>query len=167
MADNTDGSAQLHNSHIHGVVVGTNLGTIIYGRPPEEAERQRLVAYLEQVTKSHNTLRVVGVGSSHLTSGIDLASAYMMLSVQGMYRVFNAEDREAYTKHQFRLDDYYQLPDWMMPNLDNDTGVVVVNGLSDSPLIYQYVTISRLNAKIITGSLIGYAWGAIQPIRPR
>jgi hypothetical protein len=31
----------------------------------------------------------------------------------------------------------------------------------------QYVTISRLNAKIITGSLIGYAWGAIQPIRPR
>jgi len=106
MADSTDGSAHLNNSQVHGVVVGVNLGTIIYGRPPEEAERQRLVAYLEQVTKSHNTLRVVGVGSSHLASGIDLASAYMMLAVQGRQRVLrplNPEEVDAYQQRTFKI----------------------------------------------------------------
>ena len=87
MAANTTGSVNADDSEFYGPVVGVNLGTIIYGRPPEEAERQRLVAYLEQVTKSHNTLRVVGIGSAHLTSGIDLASAYMMLAVQERHRV--------------------------------------------------------------------------------
>jgi len=106
MADSTDGSAHLDNSQVHGVVVGTNLGTIIYGRSPEEAERQRLVAYLEQVIKSHNTMRVVGVGSSHLTSGIDLASAYMMLAVQNRYRKvrdLTGVEAEAYQQQIFEI----------------------------------------------------------------
>lgn len=104
MSANTTGSINVNNSHVHGIVVGTNLGTIIYGRPPEEAERQRLVAYLEQVTKSHNTLRVVGVGSSHLTSGINLASAYMMLAVQGRQRVLRPlteKETDAYRQQRF------------------------------------------------------------------
>lgn len=108
MTASTDGSAHLHNSHVNGIVVGTNLGTIIYGRPPEEAERQRLVDYLEQVTKSHNTLRVVGVGSAHLTSGIDLASAYMMLAVQGRQRVLrplNPEEVAAYQQGVFEIPE--------------------------------------------------------------
>ncbi|ABX07750.1 putative signal transduction protein with Nacht domain (plasmid) [Herpetosiphon aurantiacus DSM 785] len=106
MADSTDGSVNADDSEFYGPVVGVNLGTIIYGRPPEDAERQRLVAYLEQVTKSHNTLRVVGVGSSHLASGIDLASAYMMLAVQGrqrMLRPLTAEEVEAYQQHRFKI----------------------------------------------------------------
>jgi len=108
MAANTTGSVNADDSEFYGPVVGVNLGTIIYGRPPEEAERQRLVAYLEQVTKSHNTLRVVGVGSSHLASGIDLASAYMMLAVQGRQRVvrpLTAEEVEAYQQRTFEIPE--------------------------------------------------------------
>ncbi|GAA5531253.1 SUMF1/EgtB/PvdO family nonheme iron enzyme [Herpetosiphon gulosus] len=86
MATNTTGSVNADDSEFYGPVVGVNLGTIIYGRPPEETERQRLVAYLEQLSNSHRIMRVVGQGSSHLTSGIDLASAYMMLAVENRYR---------------------------------------------------------------------------------
>ncbi|WP_054537389.1 NACHT domain-containing protein [Herpetosiphon geysericola] len=108
MAANTTGSVNADDSEFYGPVVGVNLGTIIYGRLPEQAERQRLVAYLEQVTKSHNTLRVVGVGSSHLTSGIDLASAYMMLAVQGRQRVvrpLNPEEVEDYQQGGFEIPE--------------------------------------------------------------
>jgi len=108
MADSINGSVDLDKSQVTGVIVGVNLGTIIYGRPPEEAERQRLVAYLDQVTKSHNTLRVVGVGSSHLASGIDLASAYMMLAVQGRQRVvrtLTAEEIAAHRQQRFEIPE--------------------------------------------------------------
>jgi len=95
-------------SIVHNTFVGVNLGPIIYGHPPAEAERQRLVAYLEQVTKSHNTLRVVAVDSSRLSSGIDLASTYMMLAVQGRYQVvrpLTTEETEAYHQQRFRIPD--------------------------------------------------------------
>ena len=108
MAANTTGSVNADDSEFYGPVVGVNLGTIIYGRPPEEAERQRLVAYLEQVTKSHNALRVMGVGSSHLTSGIDLASAYMMLAVQGRQRVvrpLTQDEVAAYQQRTFEIPE--------------------------------------------------------------
>ncbi|GAA5531251.1 SUMF1/EgtB/PvdO family nonheme iron enzyme [Herpetosiphon gulosus] len=127
MATNTTGSVNADDSEFYGPVVGVNLGTIIYGRPPEEAERQRLVAYLEQVTKSHNTLRVVGVGSSHLTSGIDLASAYMMLAVQGRQRVvrpLTAEETEAYRQQRFVIPKELSadrcLPDHAVIAVDKD-----------------------------------------------
>jgi len=104
MADSTDGSAYVHDSHINGVVVGTNLGTILYGRPPEEAERDLLVRYLQRVTELHSTMPVVGLGSSRLDAGLDLASVYMMLAVQGRYRAvrtLTAEETEAYRQQRF------------------------------------------------------------------
>ncbi|XSG74023.1 NACHT domain-containing protein [Herpetosiphon llansteffanensis] len=87
MPDYTAGSVNADGSEFHGPVVGFNLGTIIYGRPPEDLERQRLVGYLEQLANSHRKMRVVSLSASRLESGIDLASVYIMLAVQGGYRV--------------------------------------------------------------------------------
>ncbi|MCA0352640.1 MAG: SUMF1/EgtB/PvdO family nonheme iron enzyme [Chloroflexi bacterium] len=87
MSDHTTGSVNADGSEFHGPVVGVNLGTIIYGRQPEELERQRLVRYLEQLANSHRKMRVVGLSASRLESGIELASVYVMLAMQGHYRV--------------------------------------------------------------------------------
>ena len=129
MSDSTDGSANLDNSHVNGVVVGVNLGTIIYGRPPNELERKRLVDYLDQVTKSHSTMRVVGVDSSHLKSGVDLASVYMMLAVQHRYRQvrpLTPEETAAYHQQQFEIPDELStdqcLPDQAIITVDDRAG---------------------------------------------
>ncbi|ABX07791.1 putative signal transduction protein with Nacht domain (plasmid) [Herpetosiphon aurantiacus DSM 785] len=87
MPDTTIGSVNTNYSMIDGPVVGINLGTIIYGRAPEEGERQSLVRYLEQLSNSHRKIRVIGLGPSRLESGIDLASVYIMLAVQKRYRI--------------------------------------------------------------------------------
>ena len=129
MPDSNDGSANLNNSHVNGVVVGVNLGTIIYGRPPDELERERLVKYLRQLSNSHNTMRVVGLGSSHLKSGIDLASAYMMLAVQHRYQVVRPltdEEVAAYQQQQFELPEELSanlcLPDQAILAVDDRAG---------------------------------------------
>ncbi|MCA0352716.1 MAG: SUMF1/EgtB/PvdO family nonheme iron enzyme [Chloroflexi bacterium] len=129
MPDSTDGSVNLNNSHVNGVVVGVNLGTIIYGRPPDDVERERLVKYLRQLSNSHNTMRVVGLGSSHLKSGIDLASAYMMLAVQHRYQVVRAlteEEVAAYQQQQFEIPDELSadqcLPDQAIIAVDDGAG---------------------------------------------
>lgn len=104
MAANTTGSVNADDSEFYGPVVGVNLGTIIYGRPPEEAERDLLVRYLRRVTELHSTMHVVGLGSSRLDSGLDLASVYMMLAVQGRYRAvrpLTAEETEVYLQQRF------------------------------------------------------------------
>ncbi|GAA5531053.1 SUMF1/EgtB/PvdO family nonheme iron enzyme [Herpetosiphon gulosus] len=125
MAAITTSSVNVDHSELYGPVVGVNLGTILYGRPPDDVERKRLVYYLDQVTKSHNTMRVVGVDSAHLKSGIDLASVYMMLAVQGRYRVVRPlTEEEIATYHQQRLKLLEELSaDRCLP----DHAIVTVN----------------------------------------
>jgi len=108
MAANTTGSVNADDSEFYGPVVGVNLGTIIYGRPPKEAERQRLVAYLEQVVNSHRTMRVVGLSSSRLASGLDVASVYMILAIQNRYRKvrdLTGGEADAYQHQHFEIPE--------------------------------------------------------------
>ena len=147
MTDSITGSVDLDTAHVNGVVVGTNLGTIIYGRPPEEVERQRLVAYLRRVTDLHSTMHVVGLGSSRLDSGLDLASVYMMLAVQGRYRVvrpLTAEETEAYRQQRFVIPKELST-DRCLP----DQAIARVNH-------YQSVEVALFRAELATETVLDH-----------
>lgn len=128
MLDHIDGSVHAHNSVFHGHVIGVNLGTIIYGRPPEEQERQYLVHYLGQLVNSHRKMRVAGLGGTLLEEpGIDLASVYIMLAVQGRYcavRDLTSDERDAYQRHAFNIPHEFGpdhcLPDHAIISIGND-----------------------------------------------
>ena len=73
---------------VHGVAVGVNLGTIIYGRDSSEDQRLRLVRYLEALAGDLRCLPLRGLdtnlaqatnASAH-SAGISLAQVYVMVA---------------------------------------------------------------------------------------
>jgi formylglycine-generating enzyme required for sulfatase activity/energy-coupling factor transporter ATP-binding protein EcfA2 len=69
------------DARIDGVAVGVNLGTIIYGRTPEEDERRRLVWYLHALAGDLRRLPLRGLDPALAEGrGVDLARVYVMLA---------------------------------------------------------------------------------------
>jgi hypothetical protein len=72
----TTGDVSLSDdARINGVVVGVNLGRIVYGREPEEDERRRLVWYLARLASKLSHLPLRGIEERlDQGAGIELAS---------------------------------------------------------------------------------------------
>lgn len=70
------------DAHISGVAVGVNLGTIIFGRSPEEDERRRLVWYLARLAADLDTLELRGLdpAADQRVSAPALSRTYVMLA---------------------------------------------------------------------------------------
>jgi len=69
------------DAHINGVVVGVNLGRIIYGRDPEEDERRRLVWYLSRLSAKLYRLPLRGLDEKlDEGKGMSLSRVYIALS---------------------------------------------------------------------------------------
>ncbi|RRR78594.1 MAG: NACHT domain-containing protein [Candidatus Viridilinea halotolerans] len=79
---------------IDGVVVGLNLGTIIYQRDPHEPERRRLVHYLAALAGALRRLPLRGLdGTLAEGQGVSLARVYVMLAVQRQIPVVVRDQR--------------------------------------------------------------------------
>ncbi|WP_165774599.1 hypothetical protein [Candidatus Viridilinea mediisalina] len=120
--ETTEGSVTLSDdARIDGVVVGVNLGTIIYQRDPHEPERRRLVCYLEALAGALRRLPLRGLdGTLAEGQGVSLARVYVMLAVQRQIPVVTHDQRacaalfeknDAQKTLQRKLHPDYALPD--------------------------------------------------------
>ena len=101
------------DARVAGVVVGTNLGTIIYGADPTVEQREQLTRYLRRLAAKLQRLPLRGLAPDLDDGpGIALPKIYVMLATESFVEVARGE-----TKQLWR---YYQ------------------NGKLDRPLISQY-----------------------------
>lgn len=114
------GQVDLHNTSTAHVAVGTNLGTIIYGRPPEQDEQQRLDTYLHQLAAKLALLPLRGLAEAveSKSKDIHLSAVYTMLATRRRVEVVRGTPQElgAY----FDADDTDELkedydPDYALP----------------------------------------------------
>ncbi len=93
---NVDGQGR-----INGVAVGINLGTIIYGRNPEEDERRRLAWYLDRLASKLYRLPLRGLDEKlDQGNGVSLPQVYVMLATESFAEVARGQTKE--------LRRYYQ-----------------------------------------------------------
>ncbi|MFP4439892.1 MAG: hypothetical protein ACLFVO_21870, partial [Chloroflexaceae bacterium] len=110
------------NARISGPTVGLNLGTIIYGRTPDEDERRRLVWYLSRLANRLNQLPLQGLETrlDQQGAGMALSSVYVMLATHSdvevargqwdaLQRYFRDDDPEKPLKPEYNPD--HALPD--------------------------------------------------------
>ena len=72
-----------NQGRIAGVAVGVNLGTIVYGRTPQEDERRRLVWYLDRLAAKLYRLPVRGLDEKlEQGKGVALPQVYVMLATE-------------------------------------------------------------------------------------
>jgi formylglycine-generating enzyme required for sulfatase activity/cellulose biosynthesis protein BcsQ len=92
--------SKVAGDRVYGSSVGLNLGTIIYGRTPDEDERRRLVWYLERLSARLNQLPLQGLETrlDRQGAGVALSSVYMMLATQRTVEVARggAEELQSY-----------------------------------------------------------------------
>ncbi|MFP4441258.1 MAG: hypothetical protein ACLFVO_28835, partial [Chloroflexaceae bacterium] len=83
------------NARIYGPTVGLNLGTIIYGRDPQEDERRRLVWYLEGLAATLVALPLRGL-DDHLHRGrhLELPGVYVALATESRVEVARGHPAE-------------------------------------------------------------------------
>jgi formylglycine-generating enzyme required for sulfatase activity len=92
------------DARIDGVAVGVNLGTIIFGRTPEEEERRQLVWYLARLAARLRSLSLRGLDPQldEGGDGLTLARVYVSLAVTRaalIHRVDSPVDEESYLPH--------------------------------------------------------------------
>lgn len=81
------------DARINGVVVGVNLGRIVYGRDPQEDERRRLVWYLSGLAAKLAYLPLRGLEERlDQGKGIELAQVYVMLATESYIDILLQED---------------------------------------------------------------------------
>jgi energy-coupling factor transporter ATP-binding protein EcfA2 len=93
------------DARIDGVAVGLNLGTIIYGRAPEEDERRRLAWYLARLAGKLSRLPLRGLEARlDQGDGVALAHIYVTLAVQSRL-IAAAHGPVAKLRNRFEDDD--------------------------------------------------------------
>ncbi len=75
----SQGNPAIHGGTVHGGVVGTNLGTIIYGADLNAPRREQLVRYLQRVINRKEVLQLHGIAGT-LDKGLNLPDVYVMLA---------------------------------------------------------------------------------------
>ncbi len=120
----------LRDGTVSGVIVGTNLGTIIYGRDPDEEERRRLVRYLDRMEQSYRMLSLRGIPSAkQAIEQVDLERIYINLATTN--RVILARGTHEQLGHYLDADGDIQAafsPDRALPQ----TAVLETIAPSDS-----------------------------------
>jgi formylglycine-generating enzyme required for sulfatase activity len=104
------------HGRIDGVAVGTNLGTIIYGREPAEDERRRLVWYLGTLANGlyHLPLRGIEQRLDH-GDGLAMPNIYILLATESHADLAFSEDTPF---QQYFQDNNAQRP--LKPTYDPD-----------------------------------------------
>ncbi len=82
---------------MHGSVIGTNLGQIIYGADLNDQRREQMVRYLTRLANVKETLRLHGLAGK-LDKGLNLPDVYVMLATTQDTRYFlgNISAKEQY-----------------------------------------------------------------------
>jgi formylglycine-generating enzyme required for sulfatase activity len=106
---------------INGVVVGLNLGRIIFGRDPEEDERRRLVWYLTRLSSSLYRLPLRGLDEQlEQGKGIGLPQVYVMLatktSLVASEEIIGVKKALRYFNSETGVLDEPHHPDWALPS---------------------------------------------------
>ena len=84
-----------NQGRIEGVAVGINLGTIVYGRTPQEDERRRLVWYLDALANKLYRLPLRGIEQRlDQGEGMALPQVYVMLATTSLQTIFIGEYEE-------------------------------------------------------------------------
>src|SRR5262249_49491873 len=108
-----------NDGRIDGVAVGVNLGTIVYGRAPEEDERRRLVWYL---TALSNKLRGLDARLDESGQGMSLGRMYVELASTELKIVKVFDQKSPKLRAFFEgVSDQNTLatrfsPDWSLPS---------------------------------------------------
>lgn len=93
------------DARIDGVAVAVNLGTIIYGRTPEEDERRRLAWYLARLAGKLSRLPLRGLEARlDQGDGVALAHIYVTLAIQSRL-IAAAQGPVAKLRDRFEDDD--------------------------------------------------------------
>lgn len=120
------------DGRINGVAVGVNLGTIMYGRVPEEDERRWLVWYLDRLAAKLYRLPLRGLDEKlDQGNGVSLPQVYVMLALTTTKTVAEGpniasvqaffEDLTERRQRANPSDKLFQLlrsydPDWALPD---------------------------------------------------
>ncbi len=75
------GAAHVSGGTVSGGVVGTNLGTIIYGADLSEPRREQMVRYLRRLANLKEVLQLHGL-AGNVDSGLSLPDVYVMLATE-------------------------------------------------------------------------------------
>lgn len=108
------------DARINGVVVGVNLGNIVFGRDIEESERRRLVWYLSRLASKLYRLPLRGI-EERLDQGEGMALPQVFVTQATTNYVEVTRGRPETVKHYFERDDPSQPlkhtyhPDWALP----------------------------------------------------
>ena len=106
-AGDTHGTVNVGGNARPGVVVGVNLGRIIYGADPTDAQREQLTRYLRRLAAKLQRLPLRGLAARlDEGPGIALPQVYVMLATTN--RVVVAEDSIALAGHLRPVKQFYQ-----------------------------------------------------------
>jgi len=113
------------DGRINGVAVGVNLGTIVYGRAPEEDERRRLVWYLDRLAAKLYRLPLRGLDEKlDQGSGVSLPQVYVMLATGSFVEVARGQTKDLRRYYQNGTLDEPLKPEYD-PNLALPTQAIV------------------------------------------
>ncbi len=161
----TEGNVNLStDAHIDGIAVGLNLGTIIYGRDPNEDERRCLAWYLARLAGKLSRLPLRGLEErlDH-GDGVALERVYVDMAVGGGF-ITEFDERDPDYVSYFENEDTSQPvkqvyhPDWALPSkalyghyvsvLVNNQARQEANVLGRDSLVSEFVA-QHLNAVIL------------------
>ena len=77
---------QMSDGTVYGAVVGTNLGTIIYGADLNTQRREHMVRYLHRLANEKAVLQLRGL-AGNLKEGLQLPDVYVLLATQNYVEV--------------------------------------------------------------------------------
>lgn len=144
------------DGRVNGVVVGVNLGRIIYGRDPEDDERRRLVWYLSRLSAKLYRLPLRGLDEKlDQGKGLSLPQVYVMSAVstrdmmldegkpERIMAYFEDHDLQKGPKESYHID--YALPTQAI------VGVAIGEENSDDYFV-SYPRVSDVDLNSITTS---------------
>ena len=119
------------DARINGVAVGINLGTVIYGRPPIEDERRRLVWYLDRLASKLYRLPLRGLDEKlDQGEGVSLPQVYVMLAIESLVEVARGYTKELWRYYQGgKLNQPFK-PEYSPDHALPDQAIVRVEGLN-------------------------------------
>src|SRR5262249_29478004 len=128
--DQTRGTVD-NQGRINGVAVGVNLGTIVYGRRPEEDERRRLVWYLEGLASQLYYLPLRGLDERlNRGEGMALPQVYVMLATESFTEVARGQTKQLHRYFQDGKLDQPLRPEYTPNHALPDHAIVRVESLN-------------------------------------
>jgi Sulfatase-modifying factor enzyme 1/NACHT domain len=113
------GTANVDDARVDGVIVGVNMGQIIYGRDPQADEQRRLVWYLKRLSAKLNELSLRGLDQqAKQGTGLALSQIYVMLATTRSVVEHKHRDaiRDCFEEHDpTKALKSAHHPDWALP----------------------------------------------------